>query len=124
MGLDMFIIRKKLPEETVGDDICYWRKAYPIMDWFENYYHDVGNLEEIKINKGTCKGLQYFCEQVIKVGNFSPMDNFENVLWTTERELNERFDHHMEYVKRTYKWVSNFLETNDDWENLVFVAWW
>ena len=122
MGLDMFLLRIK--DNNDSEEVYYWRKAYPVMDWFENRFNGVGNLEDYPVTKEDFISLKNFCEKVVSDGHFHEMDEFKNIVWTSEYELTEWFDWNMDSMKSTAKFLSEFLENNEDWDNIIFKAWW
>lgn len=122
MGLDMFLFRVK--DDDKVDELFYWRKAYPIMDWFEEHYDGIGNLEDYPVDKEDLTALREFCINIIAEGNFHEMDSFKSIEWTSEYELKEWSDYHMDYVKSTKSFLDGFLKDNEDWENIIFKAWW
>lgn len=122
MGLDMYLVKGQDNENE--KEIHYWRKAYPIMDWFENQYGGVENLQKYKVSKDDMINLKDYCEEIYGDGHFQEMDELEIKGWTTENELAEWFDWHMEHILKTKDFLEQFLKEENDWEDIYFFAWW
>lgn len=118
MGLDMFLESSKNDEIKL---IHYWRKAYVIMDWFEDQLGGVGNLEIHKIDKDVLVKLKEFCEKVITDGNFNELDGITKI-WVNPNGLEQWSEYHMNTIKSTKK-VLDELEL-DDYDYFLFHSWW
>ena len=118
MGLDMFIECFKDGEIK---STHYLRKAYLIMDWFENLKGFIGNLEEYEIDVDELELLKGFCAKVIEDGDFTEVKKMKGV-WTTVHPLEQDSDYHMSTVVRT----KDFLDSIDfkDYDSFRFYAWW
>lgn len=123
MGLDLWIERR-YDDGRKPTELMYWRKAYPIMDWFESNYNNIVNCEPYKVTNEDIKGLLSFCNTILSDDSFSELDNLDIVEWCDNRELSEWKDWHMDWVKDTKKWCESFLDGDGDDSNIYFIAWW
>lgn len=125
MGLDLWIERRYDDKEIRPTEEMYWRKAYPVMDWFESHFDGVENCKAYEIGKSDIEELRLFCSTIIEEESFAEMDALPIVEWTTEAEITEWFDWQMDWVKHTLSWIDGFLTNpEEDYENLFFIAWW
>ena len=122
MGLDMFLLR--INDDGGSKELFYWRKAYPIMDWFENHFNGIDNSEDYPVCKDDLCSLREFCGKVLEDNHFHEMDDFEVIEWTSEMELSEWGDFHMDYIRSTKSFLDGFLKDNNEWDGIIFKAWW
>lgn len=124
MGLDLWIERR-YDDEKKPTEVMYWRKAYPVMDWFESHFDGVENCKAYEIGKSDIEELRVFCDNIIEENRFDEVDTLPIVEWTTENEITEWFDWQMDWIKSTLSWIDGFLNNPDeDYSNLFFIAWW
>lgn len=126
MGLDMFL-QRKYDDVSDEEQLFYWRKAYPIMDWFENRYDCIHNCEKYDMSYDDLCDLRDWCRKVIEADDFTALDEFDTIEWTTEYEKSQWKDYHMGYVRDTYDFLTGFLSrygSDDEIGSVGFLAWW
>ena len=130
MGLDMTIDRV----ERLGDkentriwtEFYYWRKCYPVMDWFENRI--IGGVENCKFYDVTIddlRELKVFCERILTEG-YSVLDELDRIEWTTDDEIEYWKEIWDGNLRKTVIFLDDFLKNNDNEENVyyIFHGWW
>lgn len=121
MGLDMYLFKEK--ENGENEEVFYWRKAYPIMDFFEAELNGVFNCRYQIVDRVILTELLYFCDSFINEG-FSALDYY-GWHWTDEYEKQEWYDYHMEWVIKTKLFLEKLLPSGDlDKYCYKFYAWW
>lgn len=126
MGLDMYLERcdRYSEDEFIFKEVVYWRKAYPIMDWFENKLGDNDRLDNCARYNLTINHLKELYEFVNK--NISTelgcMDEIICNWYTGDKEWG------MEDLRYTQKKLEEIIKEYEDNEFntsfYMFHAWW
>ena len=119
MGLDMFILREN-PEDN-PKEVFYWRKAYMVMDWFENRFGHVENLGKHHMEKNDFEALLEWCiraEDDLK----KSLEELRLITWTSARELSDDVGWHLMWIKHTREFLEGFVKDNDIWDDLYFMS--
>ena len=129
MGLDMYLEKcnRYSEDEIILKQVIYWRKAYPIMDWFET---KLG--ENIRIDN--CARYQVSIEQLKELYEFVNK-NISTELGNMDELIYNWYDGDKEQGMEDLRYTRKMLEiVLDDYKNeneiysigtfYMFHAWW
>lgn len=135
MGLDMYLYRRnKLREndklynelaEIAKKEVCYWRKANQIRQWFVNHtdLHQDDNCREIELTKEELETLMEDCKSVLENHNLA-----SKILPTASGFFfgSTNYDeYYFDDLKETVETIKEILETTDfDNEVIIYDEWW
>lgn len=125
MGLDMYleICDKYSEDEFIFKEVVYWRKAYLIMDWFENKLSNNGMLDNCArytLSIDNLKELYEFVNKNIST-ELGCMDEIICNWYTGDKEGG------MEDLRYTRRVLGEIIKNHDYEMNTsfyMFHAWW
>ena len=121
MGLDMYLEKaeRNMEGELVLKEIFYWRKAYPIMDWFEAKFEGIHNCARYNLEADTLLELRNWLVEVVG----SELGCVEEGNWTSSNELEDFDDYHLDWCKSTLEFLNSLDLSNDNCFYMLH-AWW
>lgn len=128
MGLDMFLEKAMYADKDtkVLTEKIYWRKAYPIMDWFENHYEGVVNCARYSISLEGLGELYDFVKECIET-DLAKLDEI-NTEWCDAYNMEDWYMEDLKYTKVKLEELFKEAEEDTDWSYAppfyIFHAWW
>ena len=127
MGLDQYLFRKRKDDrrKELGTEVCYWRKANQIRQWFVNNtsYPEDANCEKHLVTLEQLSQLLTDCEDVL-----AHRDMAEDILPTSEGFFFGGLDYDDSYysdIEYTRREISKIIEETDfDKEDIYYYEWW
>ena len=129
MGLDMYLLRRRKDDTTnrTGNEVCYWRKAHQIKQWFEENanYPEGGNLDYVVVSKEKLQDLVRDCTTVLHYNEMCSDGGVEIAEEIIPDEDGNYDDVYFITLRETVAGVSAVIESTD-FENydILYHDWW
>ena len=125
MGLDMYLHRRQKGDETLGEEIQYWRKVNWLRRWIVDHtdYANDNDCVPFVLTKENVEALIADCEKVIKNKSQAPtIMPTQSGYFFGCTDYDEVYFDEIESVKEQFENVLN--ETDFEAQEIVYYEWW